>query len=372
MAAGDYTDDLARLDALLSSVGLRSTDDTPKTVFSQLVDRLKRLFRVKALENTTTFSQEGMPVLTQRIEFGGGQAGTEEQVERLVRHDDALRSLQKVLADFGITVWMAVDRLDEAFQGRPALERPALRALFRTYLDLLEFENIRLKLFVRRDLFARVVEGGFVNLTHINARRVDITWDEDDLYDLLYRRLRESKGFVESLGLVQTDADLIFGILFPDQVDQGDRKPKTWAWMMARIRDGNGVIPPRNLIDLVLKVVDNQMRREEREPQEYEPGRALVMSDALKRGLDALSAERVQDTLLAEAGDQAYLIEHFRGGKAEHSGQSLRDMLGERCEDQVQFLKTIGFLEPVGQNYKVPMLYRNGLNITQGKAAAAD
>ena len=28
----------------------------------------------------------------------------------------------------------------------------------------------------------------------------------------------------------------------------------------------------------------------------------------------------------------------------------------------------MGFLEPVGANYKVPMLYRYGLGITQGKA----
>jgi hypothetical protein len=77
--------------------------------------------------------------------------------------------------------WAALDRLDEAFQGFPAVETPALRALFRTHLDLLEFDGFRLKLFVRRDLFRNIVKGGFVNLTHINARKVEIVWDEQDL-----------------------------------------------------------------------------------------------------------------------------------------------------------------------------------------------
>jgi hypothetical protein len=45
------------------------------------------------------------------------------------------------------------------------MEVPALRALLRTYLDLTEFEHIKLKLFVRRDLFSRITAGGFVNLT---------------------------------------------------------------------------------------------------------------------------------------------------------------------------------------------------------------
>jgi hypothetical protein len=30
----------------------------------------------------------------------------------------------------------------------------------------------------------------------------------------------------------------------------------------------------------------------------------------------------------------------------------------------------LGFIEPVGATFKVPMLYRAGLNITQGKAFA--
>jgi len=28
----------------------------------------------------------------------------------------------------------------------------------------------------------------------------------------------------------------------------------------------------------------------------------------------------------------------------------------------------IGFFEPVGETYKIPFLYRAGLNVTQGKA----
>ena len=44
---------------------------------------------------------------------------------------------------------------------------------------------------------------------------------------------------------------------------------------------------------------------------------------AIKRGLAALSTERVEDTLLAEAGDYAGLIERFRDGRAEHNDDSL-------------------------------------------------
>lgn len=139
--------------------------------------------------------------------------------------------------------------------------------------------------------------------------------------------------------------------------------------MLSRVRDANGVKPPRNLIDLVLKAQEQQLKREERDPRIIVPGtEPLIMSDALKKGLQALSEERVQDTLLAEAGDHAQLVELFRNGKAEHNMESLAPLLGADSNNKIEFLKTLGFLEPVGNNYKIPMLYRGGLNITQGKA----
>ncbi len=362
---------MSELDALLIRVGLRSQDDSPTTVFSQLVNLWRRLTNPRAVEATITITPNGIPVVVPRIELGDDQEDDQAEPE-LVRHDDALGLLDRVLDDVDLTVWVAFDRLDEAFQGFPRAEVPALRALFRTYLDLNAFPHVRLKLFVRKDLFARIIEGGFVNLTHINARKIEIVWDEDDLFDLLFRRIKENDGFLQDLALNGATAVQAFDAVFPDQVDQGERKPKTWNWMMTRIRDGNGVRPPRNLIDLVKKAQEEQLRREERTGTEY-GRRPLVGSEALKKGLARLSTERVQDTLLAEAGEEAALwIERFRDGRAEHNEDTLAAALGPRDDlvEPVRILKDLGFLEPVGATYKVPMLYRAGLNITQGKAFA--
>lgn len=368
----DATEDMKQLDALLKGADLRSVDETPQTVFAKVIARLKRLLpKIKGLEGTATSSPEGMPILTGKLLFDSDADDTinGEGDGRIVRPDDALALVQRVLADNGFKIWLVVDRLDEAFQGRPVVERPALRALLRSYLDMLEFDNMRLKLFVRRDLFARIITGGFVNLTHINARKVNITWDDEDLKDLLDRRLRSSEDFINSFPGDVTAEDALFRAVFPNQVDQGSRKPDSWTWMLSRVRDANGVKPPRNLIDLVLKAQEQQLKREERDPRIIVPGtEPLIMSDALKKGLQALSEERVQDTLLAEAGDDAQLVELFRNGKAEHNMESLAPLLGADSNNKIEFLKTLGFLEPVGNNYKIPMLYRGGLNITQGKA----
>lgn len=370
---GGFSYKMEELDSLLKSTGLSSADGSASTVFSQIVNLFRRLTNPKSAEVAVTITADGLPVIAPRVEFGDG-----EIAETLVRHDDALRLLNDVLDEVGYSVWVVLDRLDEAFQGFPQAEIPALRALLRTYLDLAEFDRITVKLFVRKDLFRRIIASGFVNLTHVNARKVEIVWDEEDLLDLLCRRLRENSEFVAALGIPRdaSNEDLFYAV-FPKQVDQGSRRPTTWNWMLARIRDGNGITPPRNLIDLVTKAQEAQLRKEQRSAAEYDPsGHAgVIQSDAIKRGLAALSTERVEDTLLAEAGEHAPTIERFRDGRAEHNEDSIAATLGVSVPDaraSIKPLLEIGFLEQTGDTYKVPMIYRGGLSITQGKAFAPD
>jgi hypothetical protein len=293
---GGFSHKMHELDRLLKRTGLSSADDSASTIFSQIVNLFRRLANPKSAEIQFTITPAGIPVIAPRIELG------DDPDETLVRHDTALRLLNDVLEEVGFSVWVVLDRLDEAFQGFPQSEIPALRALLRTYLDLSEFDRLTLKLFVRKDLFRRIIEGGFVNLTHINARKVEIVWDEEDLFDLLCRRVRENTAFVEALGLPPTASnDELFYAIFPRQVDQGKRRPTTWNWILARIGDGNGIRPPRNLIDLVVKAQEAQQRREARAARTFVSDDSLIQSDAIKRGLEALSTERVEDTLLGFA-----------------------------------------------------------------------
>jgi hypothetical protein len=52
---------------------------------------------------------------------------------------------------------------------------------------------------VRRDLFRKITHGGFVNLTHVNARKIEIVWDEEDLRSILCRRIRGNDDVVAVL-----------------------------------------------------------------------------------------------------------------------------------------------------------------------------
>jgi hypothetical protein len=372
---GNFTPSMSQLDQLLKGLDIRSDDDAPVNIFTRTLSRIGgRLFRWRSAAVEITASDTGIPVITPRIEFDNPNAETSQ---KNVNVEFALRLLDTCLVDARLSVWVAVDRLDEAFQGFPQVEVPTLRALLRTYLDMLDFPRIKLKLFIRRDLFRRIIAGGFVNLTHVNPRKFEIIWDEEDLLNLLCRRIRENRDFCSSLEIADATNKEVFDKLFPLQVDVGKRKPQTWTWIMRRIRDGNDIKPPRNLIDLISMAQHTQLRREERlrDSRGYAPGVPIIEGDALRRALGQLSTQRVQDTLLAEAGIYAPLIERFRDGKAEHNTESLSSLLEREpgaVRSTIQPLMDIGFLEDIKDTYKVPTLYREGLNITQGKAFDAN
>jgi hypothetical protein len=190
------------------------------------------------------------------------------------------------------------------------------------------------------------------------------------LLNLICRRIVSNHEFTHQAKLDDSSNETVFDFMFPEQVDVGKRKPKTWNWILRRIRDGNDVKAPRNLIDLISKAQQAQLRAEDRRLREAGPGAPLIEADALRKGLSQLSVERINDTILSESAFLAPVVERFRGGKAEHNDESLRVILNlpeDKLKSTLKSLIEIGFLEDIRGTYKVPAIYREGLEITQGK-----
>jgi hypothetical protein len=362
----------AELEALLSKIGLLSNDGSAGSVFPRLMAWLRDQARPKAVGVDITFTEYGIPVYSPKVEFGQVQPRQPEKSDEVtISHRDAFNLLQAVLVERSIIVWVIMDRLDESFIGRPDIEIPALRALIRSFMDLAEYSHVRIKLFVRTDLFRKITQGGFVNLTHVNARKTDIIWDDDDLMSLLCQRIRSNHDVLRTVGLNRASNHQLFRTFFSEKMDP-NRSQLTWKWMLSQIRDGNGVKAPRNLIDLIILSQEAQLRKERRSAREIVSGQPLIESDSIKSAAIRLSTLRLEDTLLAEyAQDVKVLINAFRNSKAEHNDGSLARMFNvdvEQARLYARALMDIGFFEYVGDTYKIPYLYRASLNITQGKA----
>ncbi len=144
--------------------------------------------------------------------------------------DDANRALQQL----GFEIWLALDRLDVAFADEAELEANALRALFKVYLDLAAFDQISLKIFLRSDIWGRIMESGFREASHI-TRHQTIIWSRQALLQLIVRRILRNESIrtfydIEDAEAVLSDVGQqqeLYNRVFPDQVDLGPNRTST-------------------------------------------------------------------------------------------------------------------------------------------------
>lgn len=290
---------------------------------------------------------------------------------------DVRRTLEAILNKADVSLWLMVDRLDEVFLRRSPTETRALRGLLRT-LRMFTSERIRVKVFLRDDILEQVTEGaeGFTALTHVTARQADtLEWSEDAILTLIVNRLFASNALREFLGIdpeqlaasrdYRQDA---FYRVFPRTVHTGLNQSATLRWIYSHTMDGRGVVTPRDVIDLLTRA--KQRQQDECGANPIDEAEILIGSAAILHGLSELS-RRKRDTLLkAELPHLWPYIEKLVGQKTEYSGRALRLMFGTGSERIVEDLVKIGLFQrqrrSAGDTYKVPFLFRDGLELTQG------
>ena len=186
----------------------------------------------------------GVPTVKRKVKYAKGKVPSRRLDDLPL--DELLALADRILSTGGRTVWIAFDRLDVAFVETPDLERNALRALFRAYNDLKARTRIRLKIFVRDDVWRRITSGGFTEASHI-TKSIHIEWNAENLLNLLVLRLVVSAKLrhfykvktAEIKGSYEKQVELFYRI-FPDKVATG-RNPKTLDWIVSRASDGTKV-----------------------------------------------------------------------------------------------------------------------------------
>lgn len=207
------------------------------------------------------------------------------------------------LGTAGLIVWLALDRLDEAFAAHTsALEANGLRGLLRAFNDLLGFSHIKLKIFVRDDVFQRVTLTGrpFPGLNLVGPE-VDLSWRTEELLDLIMRRMLQSESVqvlyhldVEQLESLQGDYATqlsLFKRIFPPYIDGVE----SLEWMLSTLRDGACRVAPRNVLRLINHSVQNQMSR-----HLYPNGEVLFDSSVVREASKQASHDHYVTAFLAE------------------------------------------------------------------------
>jgi hypothetical protein len=370
-------DHVRSVNAALESAGLLSAEWSLKRALRAALDYVRRIESVGAEVKVD-------PVTGQPVGVGGKitlrEPGNEQRRQGYVSADSLMEEADKALGEGKLNIWIVLDRLDVAFAESPALERNALRALFRVYSDFAGLDNISVKIFLRDDIWTRIMSSGFREASHI-TKSITITWDSQSLLHLVIRRALHNDALREFYrvdpGTVLASAEeqyRLFYRIFPAQVDSGEKKPTTLDWLVTRTADGTGKTAPRELIHLLSAARDEQLRLLEMGGDDP-PGEALLDRNALKAALPEVSKVRYEQTLCAEYANLKPILAKLEGEKTQQTPATLATIWHVSEADalaKAEALVETGFFQKRGSKeqplFWVPFLYRDALHLVQGQA----
>jgi hypothetical protein len=184
-----------RLYKSLEDQGLLDARADLSRMFRMAKEYARRWLTPKAIEAELKFdAHTGLPTGVSG-KITPGEPTSELREKGYVSVDTLLQLANSALGSIKLHVWVLLDRLDVAFAETHELERNALRALFRVYLDMAGNDWIKLKVFLRSDIWGRIVEGGFREASHI-TRVVALEWTAEALLNLVIRRLLKNRVLV--------------------------------------------------------------------------------------------------------------------------------------------------------------------------------
>lgn len=345
------------------------------------VNYIKNLFKidVEGVEGTIEMDPgTGLPKIGGKILFKEpSQKGLDLGFKTL---DDVLDLANESLEKAGKSVWITIDRLDVTFTENKSLEKAALRALFRVYRDLPFDGRIKLKIFIRDDIWERITEGGFTEFSHF-TRNCRLEWKRETILNLITSRLANNTqvlayfGYTREEILSSTNLQLeCLNKIFPTQIGQEEDTVETLDWILSNIKDGNEVYTPREVIHLLNEAKKIQIRYWENGQTSHIDDDFLISDSALIESMPEVSKTRLTQTLYAEHANYRSRFESFRSNKTEHCTSSLRKIWGlpeaEVIELANEFAK-IGFFKKHIINvseprYLIPIVYHQALDLRLG------
>jgi len=365
---------------LLREMNLIPMDRTILNYILYAIDYVKRVIRPQAIEGGVNIDQHTSQVTGFTFKITPGNPNPSQIEQGYVSIDSLISLVNNAMNENGLKLWIAIDRLDVAFTENQELENRALRALFKVYLDMLSLENIKLKIFLRDDIWRRITEEGFREGSHI-TKNLTIKWNSQTILNLIIRRALSNSVILSYLDIDKEfilssleEQEKLFYRLFPDKIEIGERQSSSLNWIESRIRDAKDILAPREVIHLLNESKNIQIKRIE--IGEEEPIEDQILDRfSIKEAIDSVSEVRLTQTIYAEYPSLKPFISKLNGQRTEQSFENLCSIWRVEEEEGNKILDEfieIGLIKKIspqkGTRYKIPFLYRSCLNLVQGSS----
>lgn len=247
------------------------------------------------------------------FEFKVQNDGISNERDNTLRHID-VNAIFKSINDYfdkkGRSIWIVLDRLDAAFDRNPTFKISFLRSLLKVYLDLKPYTGIKLKLFLKDDIWEKVSSNasqrGFPEFSHI-TKYATIQWKEMLLFNLVMKRMLENSSFVDFFQLNKDELlkdfnaqNKFFDKLFPPEVSNGDLSQSAFSWVYEKLKDGNGKVFPREVIHFFQELKLKQRELLTIGNTNFDSDEQLFSFSALEDALSEVSSTKLTQSVYPE------------------------------------------------------------------------
>jgi hypothetical protein len=300
-----------------------------------------------------------------------------------------LEAIDLILRETNCTAWIMLDKLDLLYVD----DIQKLRASITGLVQLLvqygnQFKNIQFKIFLRNDIYRQL---HIVNKSHLITYTTEMKWRGPLLLKLLVSRAvvdPHVRAYCEEMLGEQVDVTNVivgaddyvlklFNVIFESNVGakatSRAEAETTHQWILKRLVDGMGNSFPRELIHLGNRAVERQ--RELNRIAGRHTSTRLIGGAALKDAFNLISQYRCDTYLYSEFPHLSKHFDIFRGSESAvfHREElyMLFEPLSPHGDEAIRQVFDVGLLQPLGNNvdsskkFKIPLLYRSGLGITE-------
>lgn len=366
----EKTQDYSKIKKELSKYGLIYENSSIKNMFAFAVTK------ALALKKLEVKWKDG-------IQFEFDQSISKSNFSYIsIPFNDLLSQMSSLLRESGKSVWIVLDRLDEIVINNIFLENLTLKGLLLAYRDLSDLGNIKIKIFLRDDIYNRVTTiGQFPALTHIRSRATrPIKWSIEDLLNLVVTRLVQNKKIrsfinLDGQSIVSQRRREIFYTIFPPLIDRGNAA-EGFKWIVDRITDGKDVATPRDLLSVIEKARVIQLEKMERDS--VAPSESFLFDeDSIRLAVKEVAKDNLETRIFAEYPDLRTPVLLLKGNKADHNSDTFKEILGDDySKELITRLESVGLIyrrERKGhQVWTIPFFYSFALDIKRGAAFDID
>ncbi|MCJ7722750.1 MAG: hypothetical protein MUP03_01320 [Anaerolineales bacterium] len=258
------------------------------------------------------------------------------------------------------------------------------------------WQRIRAKIFIRTDLYRRHSQTYGADLIKLASNRVELTWNDRNLYAMLIKRMANSSpeltnycknggmrliedqqlGFIPQMSWDE-DARKLIEMMIGPYMGANVNKGQTFNWLLDHIRDGKGAAVPRPLVRLIELAALQEINLLKASTDR------LLHPTALRRALDEVSKEHVLQVNTHELPWLSGVAQRLDGASVPMSQREVENLLEKdwngtwglprdvavrpgfsNKQEMVNYLLEIGVFRHRGEEkLDVPDLYMSGLGM---------